>query len=275
MTTWHTTTPIGENVYRISEPIGTIEPRVGVATVNMYLVVGQESTALIDSGMGIGDVCDEIAKITSLPCMVLNTHYHWDHIGGNASFKESAIHESEINLVAQKQNVAAIRKAMKSPAARVALPPTFDPTTYRIIPKPATRSLHDNDLIDLGGRVLRVLHTPGHSPGHAAFWDEANNMLFTGDTAYLGPVYACFEGSDPAALAESVNRLATLPNVRTICPGHNEIITKQGWLRELAECAEAAVTGKVPGHPRKGFITGQEHRFDTLSIWLPLRDIRG
>jgi len=78
MTTWHTITSIGENAYQISEPIGIIEPRFGVSTVNMYLVVGREQAALIDSGMGIGDVFAEIAKITSLPCMVLNTHYHWD-----------------------------------------------------------------------------------------------------------------------------------------------------------------------------------------------------
>ena len=275
MTTWHTINPITENVYQISEPIGIIEPRFGVSTVNMYLIVGRERAALIDSGMGIGDVTAEIARITSLPYMVLNTHYHWDHIGANASFKERAIHESEIDLVAQKQNVASIRKAMKSPAARAVLPPGFDPSAYRILPKPATRILHDNDRIDLGGHVLQVLHTPGHSPGHVAFWHEANNMLFTGDTASMGPVYACFEGGDPEALAESVKRLATLPNVQTICPGHDEIITKEGWLRELAECVEAAVTGKVPGQPHKGFIVGQEYRFETLSVWLPLRDERG
>jgi glyoxylase-like metal-dependent hydrolase (beta-lactamase superfamily II) len=275
MMAWHTINPIVENVYRISEPIGTIEPRFGVSTVNMYLIVGEERAALIDSGMGIGDVTAEIASITSLPCMVLNTHYHWDHVGANALFKERAIHESEIDLVAQKQNVASIRKAMKSPAARASLPPNFEPEAYRIVPKPATRSLHDNDPIDLGGHVLKVLHTPGHSPGHVAFWHEANDMLFTGDTASMGPVYACFEGGDPEALAESVKRLAALPNVRTICPGHDEIITKQDWLRELAECVEAVIAGDVPGELRKGFIVGQEHRFDTFSVWLPLRDERG
>jgi glyoxylase-like metal-dependent hydrolase (beta-lactamase superfamily II) len=256
--TWHTTAHIAENVYRISEPLGAIEPRVGVTTVNMYLVIGQECAVLIDSGMGIGDVCAEIGKITSLPCTVLNTHYHWDHVGANSFFTESAIHESEIGLVAQVPDVSFIRQAMQSPAARAVLPSSFDPTAYPVSPKPATRVLHDNDLIDLGGRVLRALHTPGHSPGHAAYLDEASNMLFTGDTAYLGPVYACFEGSNPAAFAESVKRLAALPNVRTLCPGHDDIITEQGWLGELAECVEAAVAGKVPGQPRDGFIVGQE-----------------
>jgi glyoxylase-like metal-dependent hydrolase (beta-lactamase superfamily II) len=266
---WHTTTQIAGNVYRISEPFGAIEPRVGLTTVNMYLVVGQDRAVLIDSGLGIGDVGAEIGKITSLPCTVLNTHYHWDHIGANSTFAERAIHEREIGLVAQEPDVRFIRQAMQSPTARAVLPASFDPTAYRVLPKPATRALHDNDLIDLGGRVLQVLHVPGHSPGHVAYLDEASKMLFTGDTAYAGPLYACFEGSDPAAFAESVKRLAALPNVGTICPGHDDLITEQGWLGQLAECVEAAVAGKVPGRPRDGFIVGQEYRFDTLSVWLP------
>jgi glyoxylase-like metal-dependent hydrolase (beta-lactamase superfamily II) len=270
--TWHTINPIAEDIYQISEPIGSIEPRFGVSTVNMYLIIGRERAALIDSGMGIGNVSLEIAKLTSLPCMVLNTHYHWDHVGANASFKERGIHELELDLVAQEQNVASIRKVMKSPAAQAALPPGFDPSSYRIVPKPATRSLHDNDRIDLGGHVLKVLHTPGHSPGHVTFWHEAKDMLFTGDTASNGSVYACFEGSDPEAFVESVKRLASLPNVSTICPGHDEIIRSEEWLCEMSECVEAAMAGKVPGHPHTDFIVGQEFQFDNFSVWLPLRD---
>jgi glyoxylase-like metal-dependent hydrolase (beta-lactamase superfamily II) len=267
--TWHTTMPIAELVYRISEPFGAIEPRAGVTNVNMYLVIGQERAALIDSGMGIGDVRAEIHKITSLPCWVLNTHYHWDHIGANSLFTERAIHESEADLVTQEPDLGSIRQAMRSPAARAVLPASFDPTAYRVFPKAATRVLHDNDLIDLGGRVLRVLHVPGHSAGHVAYQDEASEMLFTGDTAYLGPMYACLEGSDPAALAHSVKRLAALRNVTTICPGHNDIIRDQNWLSELAACVEAAVAGEVSGGPLDDFIGGREFGFGALSIWLP------
>jgi glyoxylase-like metal-dependent hydrolase (beta-lactamase superfamily II) len=267
--TWHTIAPVAEHVYRISEPFGAIEPRIGVTNVNMYLIIGRERAALIDSGMGIGDVRAEIHKITSLPCWVLNTHYHWDHIGANSCFTESAIHESEADLVTQEPDLGFIRQAMQSPAARAVLPSSFDPAAYRVFPKAPTRVLRDNDLIDLGGRVLRVLHVPGHTPGHVAYLDEVSNMLFTGDTAYLGPIYACYEGSDPVALAHSVKRLAALRNVTTICPGHNDIIMDQNWLSELAGCVEAAVAGEVTGGPRDDFIGGREFCFGALSVWLP------
>jgi len=267
--TWYATTRIADNVYRIWEPFAALEPRYGITNVNMYLVVGRARAALIDSGLGIGDVRAETQKITPLPCTVLNTHYHWDHVGGNVLFVESAIHDSEMELLAQEPDVSLFRQAMQSPGARAVLPSAFDPTTYRVIPRPATRSLHDGDRIDLGGCRLRVLHVPGHSPGHVAYLDEASGILFTGDTAYVGPVYACFEGSDPVALAQSVKRLAALPHVRIVCPGHNDVIADPNWLSELAGCVEAAVTGKVPGQPRDGLVAGREFRFGALSVWLP------
>jgi glyoxylase-like metal-dependent hydrolase (beta-lactamase superfamily II) len=102
-----------------------------------------------------------------------------------------------------------------------------------------------------------------------AYLDEAGGMLFTGDTAYVGPVYVCFEGGNPVAFVQSVNRLAALQGVTAICPGHTEIITERGWLSKLAECAEAAVAGQVPGQSHDDFIVGREFRFGDLSVWLP------
>ncbi len=266
---WHTIAQVADNVYWISEPLGTIDPRFGVMTVNMYLVVGRDRAVLIDSGMGIGEVTTEISQLTPLPCTVLNTHYHWDHIGANALFAECAIHEKEVALVAQEPDMSSVREALQSAAARAVLPAHFDPAAYRIIPKPATHVLHDQDKIDLGGRALWVLHTPGHSPGHVVYLDEAHGLLFTGDTAYQGPLFACFEGSNPVDFAQSAKRLAQLPNVRLICPGHNDPIITPGWLNELAECVEAAVSGRAAGQLRDDFVVGREYRFEDIAVWLP------
>jgi glyoxylase-like metal-dependent hydrolase (beta-lactamase superfamily II) len=210
-----------------------------------------------------------VQTITSLPCIVLNTHHHWDHCGANALFDEIGIHHLEADPLAEEQNLGWMRRAMQAATARAVLPPGFDPNTYRVLPTRATRTLDDGDTIDLGGRTLQALHTPGHSPGHVAYLDRDSGMLFTGDTAYAGPVIACFEGSDPTALVESTKRLAALPGVTTVCPGHNEIITDENWLTRLAECVEAAVAGKVAGRLRTELFRGREYEFGELSVWLP------
>ena len=267
---WYTTARVAKDVYRISAPLGVIEPRFGVSTANMYLVVGQERAALVDSGMGVADPRTEIAKLTSLPCIVLNTHSHWDHSGGNAHFDEIAIHESEALLLAQEPAIGGIRQAMqRSAEARAALPPAFDPTGYHILPTQASRILHDDDRVELGGRSLTALHTPGHSPGHMAYLDEAHGVLFTGDTAYRGPVYVCFEGADVAAFTQSIERLAALRGVTSICPGHNDVITDPRWLSGLAACLQAIRAGKVQGQLRGDFVIGKEFRCGAASIWLP------
>jgi glyoxylase-like metal-dependent hydrolase (beta-lactamase superfamily II) len=150
---------------------------------------------------------------------------------------------------------------------RALLPAGFDPATYRVGPRPATRILRDGERIDLGGREICVLHTPGHSPGHVACLEPDAGLLFTGDAAYRGPVFACFEGSDPAALAGSLRRLAALPGVHIVAPGHNDVIRDPDWLRAMSDSVEAALAGEVEGQRRDGFIVGCEYRFADFSLW--------
>ncbi len=267
---WFEISPIAWNTWQISEPIGKIEPRFGVATVNMFLVAGHERAALIDTGMGIGDLRATAQSLCNLPLIVCNTHYHWDHSGSNSAFEHIAIHQSEAELVAQEPNMSSLRAQMERPAVRALLPPSFDPTTYRIIPKTPTQTLCDGDKIDLGGRLLHVLHTPGHSPGHVVYHDEDAGILFSGDTAYRGPMYACFTGSDPAAFHHSAQRLAELADqVKLIAPGHHAVLVGGNFLRELADAVDAAMNGHVEAQPPDDFIGGRECRFGTFSLWLP------
>jgi glyoxylase-like metal-dependent hydrolase (beta-lactamase superfamily II) len=266
---WYTVTCIAPDVYRIAEPLGVVEPRYGIATANAYLVLGAERAALIDSGMGIGDLRAEVTRLTSRPCIVLNTHSHWDHSGGNLLFAERAIHEREAHLLDQAARLGGLACRLRRAEVRALLPAGFDPAAYRIGPRPATRTLRDGERIDLGGREIHVLHTPGHSPGHAAYLEPGAGLLFTGDTAYRGPVFACFEGGDPAALAGSLRRLAALPGVQAIAPGHNDVIRDPGWLRALSEGMEAALAGEIEGRWHDGFLVGREFRLADFSLWLP------
>lgn len=267
--TWHTTERVAKDTYRIYEPLSAIMPSLGISSVNAYLVVGGERAALIDSGMGVGAIREVVERITSYPCDVLNTHYHWDHVGANAQFDQSGIHELEATLLGTDQPSGSFRDAFRHPADPSVLPDSFDVEAYRIITDPATRILREGDVIDLGGRVLEALHTPGHSPGHITYLDRELGLLFTGDTAYLGPVYACFEGGDPEAFARTAARLAGLEGPLTVCPGHGDCLDDPEWLGWYSRCVGDAVAGRAPGATKEGLVLGREHRFGRLAVWLP------
>ena len=269
-TAWHTIRQLDADTYQITEPLGAVEPRYGVPTVNLYLVLGCAQAVLLDSGMGIGDLYELARTLTKLPVQIVNTHYHWDHSGGNARFAQRAIHALDAAALAVQPELAGMAQQMRLPAAQAVLPAGFDVDSYVIDAQPATRLLADGEVLEFGGRSLCVLHTPGHTPGHCSFWDQARGMLFSGDAAYQGAMFSCFAECDVQATVESARRLAALRGVRLVCPGHLESFADSGWLQQLAVGLEAAASGSVAAQRTSEFVGGREVCFDSFSIWLPL-----
>ena len=102
-----------------------------------------------------------------------------------------------------------------------------------------TRVLQDSDTIDLGGRVITALHTPGHSPGHLCFWEAQRGYLFTGDLVYKDTLFAYYPSTDPQAYFLSLEKIAALP-VEKVFPAHHSLdiqpeilIRMQDALRQL------------------------------------------
>lgn len=82
--------------------------------------------------------------------------------------------------------------------------------------------LDGGECIRLGDRVIEVIHTPGHSPGHMCFWEEKTGYLFTGDLAYRGMLTAWFPSTDPEAYLKSLETVAALP-VKKVFPAHHAL----------------------------------------------------
>jgi glyoxylase-like metal-dependent hydrolase (beta-lactamase superfamily II) len=137
--------------------------------------------------MGISDKVT--AELTRLPIVVLNSHTHNDHVGDNWQFE--TIYGMDTDFT--RKNAQGSREDAQAELAPDQicgqLPKGFDPKTYTTPPWKITAYKHDGDRIDLGGRWLEVIATPGHTPDAISLLDRANGLLFTGDTYYPGPIW--------------------------------------------------------------------------------------
>jgi glyoxylase-like metal-dependent hydrolase (beta-lactamase superfamily II) len=236
---WFTVEGIDPSTYAISEYGHWERP-------HSYLVLGQERAALIDSGLGVGNIKAVVERLTSLPVAVLTTHSHWDHIGGHDLFADIAVHrldarwlEHGIPTPLENQRATFMKEPLETqPPAGFALETWCSP---RVRP---TRLLEDQDKVALGGRSLEILHTPGHSPGHICIHDRVTGYLFTGDLVYSGTLHASYESTDPEAFASSVDRLCELEGVTRVLPGHNVLELDRSALLKVRDAfADLEVRG--------------------------------
>jgi glyoxylase-like metal-dependent hydrolase (beta-lactamase superfamily II) len=121
---------------------------------------------------------------------------------------------------------------------RCELPQGYDVGTYQFFQGTPTRVLHDGDVIDLGGREITALHTPGHSPGHMCFWEAATGYLFTGDLVYKDTLFAYYPSTDPQAYLKSLERIAALP-VRRVFPAHHTLDIQPEILARMRDAFRA------------------------------------
>jgi glyoxylase-like metal-dependent hydrolase (beta-lactamase superfamily II) len=256
---WFHVRELAEGVHVISEP----------GHVNSYLVQGSDVAVLLDTGLGVANIRHVAESLSGQPLEVINTHYHFDHSGGNGLFENIAIHRAGAELL-QRPAPEGLASAYMQYTERLLaawddykraddlyfhlltterllrpLPEGFDPANYRVEPSTPTRLLEDNEVLDLGGRELRVLHTPGHSPDSICLLDEKNGLLFGGDTINTGPIYAQLEDSDVAAFARSTARLAELSSsIRRVFVCHfMRLENEPVLLREIAEGFDQIVNG--------------------------------
>lgn len=224
MNDWFTVEKIDKTTFAISE-------YKHYEDAHSYLLLGKDKALLIDTGLGISNIKKVVDEITQLPILVVTTHVHWDHIGGHKYFNDIAVHALEkdwllnfpIPLTVVKNNL------MKLPFES---PKSFDIDKYEIYKGTPTLVLNDNDVIDIGKRKIRVIHTPGHSPGHICFYDLEKNYLFTGDLVYEGKLDAYYPTTDPIAFKNSIDKIRNL-NISKILPGHHKLNISNNLINEI------------------------------------------
>jgi glyoxylase-like metal-dependent hydrolase (beta-lactamase superfamily II) len=253
-------------VYRIRPGVFALYEPLQQEEVISYLILGEKRALLFDTGLGVGDIRELVRQITTLPVTVLNSHTHFDHVGGNADFSDVLAMDTEYTRRNALGDPRGSEKVFWPGALCSSLPKGVDPATFVLRPFKISKTIRDGDQIDLGGRKLRVIGTPGHTPDAICLFDEANGLLFTGDTFYLGPIYLFVPETSLPDYFASVERLAALePRVKLLLPAHNTPVADPANLARLWKAVAELKSGALkPQHTSMGWV----YPFDGFSFLL-------
>jgi hydroxyacylglutathione hydrolase len=176
---------------------------------NIYLI----GDTVIDSGTGFNFTrLYQVLKMLKVRLKdinnIINTHSHFDHIGGNGYFIDArvAIHESDADVV-EKGDM------------KLSYADYFD---GKLTPRKVDTRLKEGDTVNAGPFELEVIHTPGHTPGSVCLYDKKSGTLFSGDTVFSDGVGRTdMPGGNERKLRESLEKLSSF-EVRRLLPGHGE-----------------------------------------------------
>jgi glyoxylase-like metal-dependent hydrolase (beta-lactamase superfamily II) len=231
---WFDVSEVGDGIYRVTEPHVHAYLRS-----NAWLIRGSAAHLLVDAGLGVGSLSDELAGLLDRPVIAVATHAHFDHFGGLGEFAVRAAHPDDGEVIETASDYVTLHAATYPPALVEefeavgeavpdllidALPAEgFDLAGFRTPAVGITRWLREGDAIDLGDRSFDVMHTPGHSPGSICLWDAGSQTLVSGDVLVDGePLQDWVPRSSPGDFAVSLRGLAELP-VRTVYAGHGPV----------------------------------------------------
>jgi glyoxylase-like metal-dependent hydrolase (beta-lactamase superfamily II) len=227
-----------ERVFILSHPliinmIKRISPNIVLIQLsdidsNIYVL----GDTVIDSGTGFNFTrLHSLLKIMKMNFssvkQVVNTHGHFDHIGGNGYFLKAriAIHEKDAPILENADVQASYAEF-------------FD---GKLRPRPVDIKLKDGQSLTLNGMDFRVMHTPGHTPGSICLYDEKDGILFSGDTVFSDGVGRTdMPGGDVAQLDASLEKLSKL-RISKLLPGHGEPVLEKAdkVLKEILSASAA------------------------------------
>jgi glyoxylase-like metal-dependent hydrolase (beta-lactamase superfamily II) len=238
----------------------SIDQRAMGSSCLSYLLIGKEKSLLIDNGFADPGLKREVAALAKGKVEVVNTHAHLDHIGNN--------HEFDICWMSPKdEETRALHTDAKYLEERISAFPLFFRLILRkeiknilsVHPEKGYKPIKDGQTIDLGGRVIEAIETPGHSKGSICLLERSARALFTGDTICdIGILLHVDCADTPQAYLESAQRLiARAGEFDTIWPGHRTHPIDKGYLDEYEACARSIV--EKTAKPKKRVEEGKTH----------------
>ncbi len=240
-------------VYRVAPGVFAIYEPHQAEEVISYLIVGTKQALLFDTGMGIANIHKVVTQLTSRPVVVLNSHTHNDHVGGNSLFTFIFGMDTDFTRANAQGSRDDAQEELAPGMICGDLPKGFDPKTYATKPWHVSLFVKNGFKINLGGRVLEIISTPGHTPDAICLIDRANGLLFTGDTYYPAPIWLYRPETNLDAYVASVKQLADLaPQVKLVLGAHNIPVADPSVLPRLVTAIEVVRAGKIEAKPLEG-----------------------
>ncbi len=208
----YTVIQINKDTWKIEEP-----------GVRFFLLTGSKKALLIDSGMTVHNAREIAESLTDLPLELLNTHADMDHVGSNHEFAAPYMNPAEVSNYHKTQG----RQGEITP-------------------------IWDQDALDLGDRLLRIIVMPGHTPGSVAVLDEKYHALFSGDPIQDGEIFMFGVQRELCAYRHSLLRLKDMEDqFSVIYPSHGTCPVRKILIDELITAAERIMSGEM------GFTKGE------------------
>lgn len=210
------------------------------------LVLGDGEAAVVDtrsSPRQAAELLAEIRRLTPDRLVVIDTHHHWDHTFGNATFRPAPIWGHERCATVLREQAEAMRERV---AAGI---PALATELAQVVVDPPDRTFAESAVLDLGGRRLLLAHLGrGHTDNDIVIRVPDANALFAGDLVEVGAPPS-FGDSFPMDWPETLARLLDLP-FGPVVPGHGDVADAgfvEAQLADIAAVAEAARRARVDG----------------------------
>jgi len=226
---WYDVKEINDHIYVIRERLDKIEPRFLTIYTNIFLIVGNRSAILFDTGSGYQPISPIIYElIGKKDLIVINSHNHFDHVGNNNEFSEIFIHRFDLKRIIKSLDISFL-KSSNTPASK-----KFELKNFKIESSSEYRLLIGDEIFNLGDITVKVIFTPGHTPGSICLITD-HGELFTGDTINYGAVYLPDDDLyyNYKHSLEKLMELISVYKVKIILPAHENFIVSQNIVKEV------------------------------------------
>lgn len=253
---------LGEDTFALREPLsGCI----------LYLLAGRNSALLIDTGMGTTDLREAVKSLTQKPITVVNTHGHLDHIANNHQFENIYLCSKDQEVFRAHTDPDYVKKLVKQTTPPVLLPFLKKKMDNLLHPKPGGvyHWVEEGYTFDLGGRIVEVIETPGHTPGSICLLERERKALYTGDTVCDWGILLNLDYClSPKEYLASVKKLMEYkPLVASLHPGHRQCSLGTEYIDKYLACAEGILSGELAPKPiQKGGMRSLETHYTDICI---------